>query len=108
MPEKVLDRIRGADPARAPGPPEEVARVVHFLAADAVGLHHRAGLGRQRRAWTCEQPARRDHPPPARAEALSMRQFARMAGISNPYLSQIERGLREPVRAGARGHRRSR
>src|SRR4249919_3988674 len=28
--------------------------------------------------------------------ALSMRQFASMAGISNPYLSQIERGLREP------------
>jgi transcriptional regulator with XRE-family HTH domain len=28
--------------------------------------------------------------------ALSMRQFARMAGISNPYLSQIERGVREP------------
>jgi transcriptional regulator with XRE-family HTH domain len=27
---------------------------------------------------------------------LSMRQFASMAGISNPYLSQIERGLREP------------
>lgn len=27
---------------------------------------------------------------------LSMRQFADMAGISNPYLSQIERGLREP------------
>ena len=26
----------------------------------------------------------------------SMRQFADMAGISNPYLSQIERGLREP------------
>jgi len=25
-----------------------------------------------------------------------MRQFAGMAGISNPYLSQIERGLREP------------
>lgn len=25
-----------------------------------------------------------------------MRQLARMAGISNPYLSQIERGLREP------------
>ena len=29
-------------------------------------------------------------------QALSMRQFARMVGISNPYLSQIERGLREP------------
>jgi transcriptional regulator with XRE-family HTH domain len=27
---------------------------------------------------------------------LSMRQFARLAGISNPYLSQIERGLRAP------------
>ena len=27
---------------------------------------------------------------------LSMRQVADMAGISNPYLSQIERGLREP------------
>ena len=28
--------------------------------------------------------------------ALSMREFARLAGISNPYLSQIERGLRAP------------
>jgi len=27
---------------------------------------------------------------------LSLRQFASMAGISNPYLSQIERGLRLP------------
>ena len=27
---------------------------------------------------------------------LSMRQFADMVGISNPYMSQIERGLREP------------
>src|SRR3954471_19912379 len=27
---------------------------------------------------------------------VSMRQFASMAGISNPYLSQNERGLREP------------
>ena len=27
---------------------------------------------------------------------LSMRQFSEMVGISNPYLSQIERGLREP------------
>jgi transcriptional regulator with XRE-family HTH domain len=26
----------------------------------------------------------------------SMRQFAQLAGISNPYLSQIERGLRAP------------
>ncbi len=28
--------------------------------------------------------------------ALPMRQLATMSGISNPYLSQIERGLREP------------
>ena len=27
---------------------------------------------------------------------MSMRRFADMVGISNPYLSQIERGLREP------------
>jgi transcriptional regulator with XRE-family HTH domain len=27
---------------------------------------------------------------------MSMRQFADVAGISNPYLSQIERGLRAP------------
>jgi transcriptional regulator with XRE-family HTH domain len=31
--------------------------------------------------------------------ALSMRQVATMAGISNPYLSQIERGLRAPSEA---------
>jgi transcriptional regulator with XRE-family HTH domain len=28
--------------------------------------------------------------------AMSLRQLAHMAGISNPYLSQIEHGLREP------------
>ncbi|HTK64233.1 MAG TPA: helix-turn-helix transcriptional regulator [Pseudonocardia sp.] len=27
---------------------------------------------------------------------VSMRQLARLAGISNPYLSQVERGLRKP------------
>jgi transcriptional regulator with XRE-family HTH domain len=27
---------------------------------------------------------------------LSMRQFAEMVGVSNPYMSQIERGLRAP------------
>ena len=32
-------------------------------------------------------------------QRLSMRQFAEMAGISNPYLSQIERGLRAPSEA---------
>jgi transcriptional regulator with XRE-family HTH domain len=29
-------------------------------------------------------------------QAMSVRRLAELAGISNPYLSQIERGLREP------------
>jgi NAD(P)-dependent dehydrogenase (short-subunit alcohol dehydrogenase family) len=35
VPEKVLDRIKAQIPLRRLGHPEEVARVVHFLAADA-------------------------------------------------------------------------
>jgi NAD(P)-dependent dehydrogenase (short-subunit alcohol dehydrogenase family) len=35
VPEKVLDRIRSQIPVRRLGLPEEVARVVHFVAADA-------------------------------------------------------------------------
>ncbi|GAB3308916.1 helix-turn-helix domain-containing protein [Epidermidibacterium keratini] len=31
--------------------------------------------------------------------SLTMRQLSKMAGISNPYLSQIEHGLREPSQA---------
>ncbi len=30
------------------------------------------------------------------AAELSLRQLARTAGVSNPYLSQVERGLRKP------------
>jgi transcriptional regulator with XRE-family HTH domain len=48
-------------------------------------------------------PAKRPQPPlgefirqQRELSELSMRQFASMVGISNPYLSQIERGLREP------------
>ncbi len=35
VPEKVLDRIRGQIPVHRLGHPEEIARVVHFIAADA-------------------------------------------------------------------------
>lgn len=35
VPEKVLDGIRAKIPMNRLGDPEEVARVVHFLAADA-------------------------------------------------------------------------
>ena len=31
-----------------------------------------------------------------RTAQISLRQLARLAGVSNPYLSQIERGLRKP------------
>src|SRR3954462_15761560 len=31
-----------------------------------------------------------------RSAQISLRQLARQAGVSNPYLSQIERGLRKP------------
>lgn len=31
-----------------------------------------------------------------RSAQISVRELARMAGVSNPYLSQIERGLRKP------------
>ena len=31
-----------------------------------------------------------------RAAEISLRQLAKLAGVSNPYLSQIERGLRKP------------
>src|SRR4051812_2481444 len=31
-----------------------------------------------------------------RSSQISLRQLARQAGVSNPYLSQIERGLRKP------------
>lgn len=30
------------------------------------------------------------------ASGISLRQLAKLAGVSNPYLSQIERGLRKP------------
>ena len=50
VPEKVLDKIKEHDPAAAASAaPEEIARVVHFLRRRTRPLHHRPGLGRQRR-----------------------------------------------------------
>ena len=49
MPEKAKDRVKKQIPIGRLCRPEEIARVVHFLAADAFGLHHRPGVGGQRR-----------------------------------------------------------
>lgn len=38
---------------------------------------------------------------------MSVRELAKLAGISNPYLSQIERGLREPSQNVLEGIARS-
>ncbi|XGP79403.1 helix-turn-helix transcriptional regulator [Actinokineospora auranticolor] len=46
-----------------------------------------AGLGRDIGEYIKQQ---RNH------AKISVRQLARLAGVSNPYLSQIERGLRRP------------
>jgi acetoacetyl-CoA reductase/3-oxoacyl-[acyl-carrier protein] reductase len=37
MPEKVLEKIRGTIPVGRLAKPGEIARVVHFLAADSAG-----------------------------------------------------------------------
>ena len=37
IPEKVLNRIKGTIPCGRLARPEEIARVVHFLAADSAG-----------------------------------------------------------------------
>ena len=50
VPEKVLDEHQEADPAAAAsGGPDEIARVVHFLCADASSYITGQVLGRQRR-----------------------------------------------------------
>ena len=50
-----------------------------------------AGIGSQQWGSVGEFIAER-----RRAAELSLRQLAEKAGVSNPYLSQIERGLRKP------------
>jgi len=48
VPEKVLDRIKGQIPVGRLCQPEEIARVSTSWPPTVV-VHHRAGLGRQRR-----------------------------------------------------------
>mgnify|MGYP003694459339 CR=1 FL=1 len=53
IPEKVLDRIKGTIPMGRLAQPWEVARVVHFLAADASGYITGQVWG-STAAWTCD------------------------------------------------------
>ena len=49
IPDRVIERITNQIPVRRFARPEEIARVVHFLAADASGYITGPGVGRQRR-----------------------------------------------------------
>ncbi|MEU5842436.1 helix-turn-helix transcriptional regulator [Rhodococcus sp. NPDC047139] len=69
------DPIEGSDtPDESSGPGDIAARVVNNAAQD-IGAFIRS----QREA-----------------AQVSLRQLSQLAGVSNPYLSQIERGLRKP------------
>ena len=62
-------------------------------------LHEQAARGTVRAVTSTDGPAARHrgvHPGPARNARISLRQLAEQAGVRNPYLSQIERGLRKP------------
>ena len=92
----------GTLPARnraGPGPPHSVRS----------GCRTRPGSGCLLRACNCKHtvvhwtvsPVQRRlhrgvHPRAAEQAKISLRQLASAAGVSNPYLSQIERGLRRP------------
>lgn len=62
------------DPPNQPNPVEQVGHTVGKAVEDIGGYIRAQREGAQ----------------------VSMRQLARLAGISNPYLSQVERGLRKP------------
>jgi transcriptional regulator with XRE-family HTH domain len=70
-----------SEPAKGDGPSERVGQAVDQVgqvvgqAVDDIGTYIRS---------------QREH------AQVSLRQLARTAGVSNPYLSQIERGLRKP------------
>ena len=83
VPEKVIDRIKDQIPLRRLGRPEEIARVVHFLAADASVLHHRPGVGRQRRHGHVEALGRIQPTTPGRvAETYVQVGFVRSARVA--------------------------
>ena len=67
VPEKALDRIRAQVPLERLGPPRGGRARRALPRRRRLRPTSPARCGRSTAGWTCEQPARRHHPPPARA-----------------------------------------
>ena len=94
-------RLRGGSPARAPGPPVPVRRVVPLVSRDGRdGVLRPAGDRDDQRAL--RPRARRQRPPPRREPAL---QHGRLAddGVPHRRRGRHHRGHLPPGRADARG-----
>ena len=65
-----------------------------------------ARSGRSTAGWTCEQPARRDHPPPARAPGALDAPVRAHGGDLQPVPVADRARAARALRAGAAGHRR--
>ena len=96
---------QGTDPDGPTGTPRRDRPGRALPCLGPLVVHHRFGAQRQRRTGHVASSSMPNRSAQALGEIIrqqrelaeySMRQFAQLAGISNPYLSQIERGLRAP------------
>lgn len=76
------------------GQPLVITKTAPLRPPGAQGATHR--LAFMNRPWSESMPLGEMIRRQREIASLPMRQLAAMAGISNPYLSQIERGLRDP------------